>query len=140
MCHNHVHRSVELTRCTQTLKSKLDKCVQKTKKERKEHESIRDSTTRRLAHKLTGKKEKFEQKASKEEKCVRRGSPCDRLLIVIVREYIEALEEEMKVRNSLETNEQMIVEAKATVRVGIALSCGADAASKFLTRLPARGP
>ena len=60
----------ELTRRAQTLKSKLDKCVQKTKKERKEHESIRDSTTRRLAHKLTGKKEKFEQKASKEEKCV----------------------------------------------------------------------
>ena len=66
--------------------------------------------------------------------------PSDRLLIVIIREYIEALEEEMKVRNSLETNEQMIVEAKATVRVGIARSCGADAASEFLTRLPARGP
>ncbi|KAI4522562.1 hypothetical protein EV122DRAFT_287444 [Schizophyllum commune] len=88
----------ELEQQKKTLKSKLDKCVQKTKKERKEHESIRDSTTRRLAHKLTGKKDKFEQKASKEEK-----------------EYIEALEEEMKVRNSLETNEQMIVEAKATL-------------------------
>ncbi|KAL1746586.1 hypothetical protein HDZ31DRAFT_33791 [Schizophyllum fasciatum] len=88
----------ELEQQKKTLKSKLDKCVQKTKKERKEHESIRDSTTRRLAHKLTGKKDKFEQKASKEEK-----------------EYIEALEEEMKVRNNLEMNEKMIAEAQATL-------------------------
>ena len=56
----------------------------------------------------------------------RRRSPCGRMFIMIVREYIEALEEEMKVRNSLETNEQMIVEARATVRGEVASSelCG----------------
>ncbi|TRM63249.1 hypothetical protein BD626DRAFT_402883 [Schizophyllum amplum] len=88
----------ELEAQYKTLKAKLDKSVQKTQKERKEHEAMRDSTTRRLAHKLTGKKEKFEKKASKEE-----------------RDYVEALEEEMKVRNNLEMNEQMIAEAKATL-------------------------
>jgi septal ring factor EnvC (AmiA/AmiB activator) len=41
---------------------------EQTKKERKEHEALRDSTTRRFAAKITGKKEKFEAKASKEEK------------------------------------------------------------------------
>jgi hypothetical protein len=39
-----------------------------TKKERKEHEALRDSTTRRFAAKITGRKEKFEAKASKEER------------------------------------------------------------------------
>jgi hypothetical protein len=40
----------------------------KTRKERKEHEDLRDSSARRLAAKLTGRKEKFEAKASKEER------------------------------------------------------------------------
>jgi hypothetical protein len=39
----------------------------KTSKERKEHEDLRDSTTRRFAAKIIGRKEKFEAKASKEE-------------------------------------------------------------------------
>ncbi|KAJ7751571.1 hypothetical protein B0H14DRAFT_2981176 [Mycena olivaceomarginata] len=61
-----------------------------------EHEALRDSTTRRFAAKITGKKEKFEAKASKEEK-----------------EYIEALEKEMQYKRQQETLETLITEAKA---------------------------
>ncbi|KAJ6578810.1 hypothetical protein DFH09DRAFT_1148375 [Mycena vulgaris] len=68
----------------------------KTKKERKEHEALRDSTARRLAAKLTGRKEKFEAKASKEEQ-----------------EYVEALEKEMQEKRQLAMLEGMITEAKA---------------------------
>ncbi|KAJ6554489.1 hypothetical protein B0H19DRAFT_948367 [Mycena capillaripes] len=68
----------------------------KTTKERKEHEALRDSTTRRFAARLTGRKEKFEAKASKEE-----------------REYVEALEKEMQHKRQLETMETMIAEAKS---------------------------
>ncbi|KAK7055494.1 hypothetical protein R3P38DRAFT_2600445 [Favolaschia claudopus] len=67
-----------------------------TKKERKEHESIRDSTARRFAAKITGRKEKFEARASKEE-----------------REYIEALEKEMQQRRQQETLDTLIAEAKS---------------------------
>ncbi|KAJ7877986.1 hypothetical protein B0H14DRAFT_2712289 [Mycena olivaceomarginata] len=69
---------------------------EQTKKEKKEHEALRDSTTRRFAAKITGKKEKFEAKASKEEK-----------------EYIEALEKEMQYKRQQETLETLITEAKA---------------------------
>ena len=40
----------------------------KTKKEKKEHEAIRDSTTKRLTAKLTGRKAKYEEKTEKEER------------------------------------------------------------------------
>lgn len=40
----------------------------KAKVELKEHEKYRDSTFRRFAHKASGKKEKFAEKAAKEEK------------------------------------------------------------------------
>ncbi|KAJ7024888.1 hypothetical protein C8F04DRAFT_1130131 [Mycena alexandri] len=69
---------------------------EQTRKEKKEHEALRDSTTRRFAAKITGKKEKFEAKASKEEK-----------------EYIEALEKEMQHKRQQETLETLIAEAKA---------------------------
>jgi len=75
----------------------ISKLAKATKKERKEHESLRDSTARRLAHKLTGRKEKFEAKASKEE-----------------REYVEALEREMRERDALAAVEQLIKEANDT--------------------------
>nr|GAT55409.1 predicted protein [Mycena chlorophos] len=71
----------------------------KTKKERKEHEALRDSTARRFAAKITGRKEKFEAKASKEE-----------------REYIEALEHETQEKRRKESLEQLIVEAKRVKR------------------------
>lgn len=53
--------------------AKLKKLAQTTKKERKEHESLRDSTARRLAHKLTGRREKFEARESKEERYVQKS-------------------------------------------------------------------
>ncbi|KAJ7452055.1 hypothetical protein B0H11DRAFT_2288736 [Mycena galericulata] len=68
----------------------------RTTKERKEHEALRDSTARRLAHKLTGRKEKFEAKTSKEE-----------------REYVEALEKEMQEKRQLATLETLLAEAQA---------------------------
>lgn len=50
------------------IQKEVAQLAEKTKKERKEHEALRDSTGRRLAHKLMGKREKFEAKASKEER------------------------------------------------------------------------
>ncbi|KAF9074408.1 hypothetical protein BDP27DRAFT_1214248 [Rhodocollybia butyracea] len=69
----------------------------KTKKERKEHEELRDSTRRRLTARLKGKAgvEKLEAKKEKEE-----------------REYIEALENEMRERGKQTMLENMIDEAK----------------------------
>lgn len=49
---------------------RLEGLKQVTMRERKEHEALRDSTARRLAHKLTGRREKFARKASKEERYV----------------------------------------------------------------------
>ena len=49
---------------------KLEKLAAATKKEREEHVHIRDSTVLRLAHKLVGRKAKYEEKASKEERFV----------------------------------------------------------------------
>ncbi|KAJ7858665.1 hypothetical protein B0H14DRAFT_2748409 [Mycena olivaceomarginata] len=66
-----------------------------TKKERKEHEALRDSTMRRLAAKITGREEKFAEKASKEE-----------------REYIEALEKEMQQKRQREMLNAMVAKAK----------------------------
>ncbi|EEB93451.1 hypothetical protein MPER_07886 [Moniliophthora perniciosa FA553] len=51
-------------------KEKVDKLSQVTKKERKEHEKMRDSTARKLAARISGKKEEFEAKKEKEERHV----------------------------------------------------------------------
>jgi hypothetical protein len=51
-------------------KARISELAAKTKKERKEHEAIRDSVAKRFAHLLVGKKQKFAEKASKEERCV----------------------------------------------------------------------
>ncbi|KAF9262002.1 hypothetical protein L218DRAFT_453376 [Marasmius fiardii PR-910] len=75
------------------IKKNVEELAKVTKKERKEHESYRDSTGKRLAAKMTGKKQKFEARREKEE-----------------REYVEALESEMKERNNLKTIETMIAE------------------------------
>ncbi|KAG5340050.1 hypothetical protein C0989_002986 [Termitomyces sp. Mn162] len=73
----------------------LKKLSEATKKERKEHESLRDSTTRRLAHKLTGRKDQFQAMATKEE-----------------REYVEALEKEYAERDTYNLLVTMNEEAK----------------------------
>jgi hypothetical protein len=59
---------VELEKEAATLARKIAALERNTKKERKEHEDLRDSTTRRFAAKITGRKDKFEAKASKEER------------------------------------------------------------------------
>lgn len=50
------------------LKQNITLLAAKTKKERKEHETLRDSTSRRFAHKLIGKKQEYMAKESKEER------------------------------------------------------------------------
>ncbi|PPQ95779.1 hypothetical protein CVT26_015919 [Gymnopilus dilepis] len=80
-----------------TSKSQVEQLSQKTKKERKEHEALRDSTTRRLAHKLLGKKEQFEAKESKEERFAL---------------YVEALEREMTERDNQNAIQQLLTEAR----------------------------
>ena len=51
-----------------TIQKEVAQLAEKTKKERKEHETLRDSTSRRFAHKLLGKQQEFEALASKEER------------------------------------------------------------------------
>lgn len=49
---------------------RIEVYAQKTAKERKEHEALRDSTGKRLAHRLIGKRQQYEAKESKEERWV----------------------------------------------------------------------
>ncbi|KAJ3850444.1 hypothetical protein EV368DRAFT_45257, partial [Lentinula lateritia] len=80
-----------------SVKKEVKQLGEKTKKERKEHEELRDSTTRRLAARLKGKSglEKFEAKKEKEE-----------------REYVVALQNEMRERGKQTMLENMIEEAR----------------------------
>jgi len=64
---------------------KLKKVTQKVGKEYAEHKTYNESHMRRLAYKLGGKKEKFEAKASKEE-----------------REWLEAVQEELHCKRAVE--------------------------------------
>ncbi|KAH9477103.1 hypothetical protein JR316_0011019 [Psilocybe cubensis] len=77
---------------------RIIRLAEKTKKERKEHEALRDATTKRFAHKLLGKREKFEARESKEE-----------------REYVEALEREMTERDNLVNIQQLLDSAKSVM-------------------------
>ncbi|KAF5375425.1 hypothetical protein D9615_007935 [Tricholomella constricta] len=79
----------------QKSEAQLKKLSETTMKERKEHAALRDSTARRLAHKLTGRREKFEAKESKEE-----------------REYVEALEKELSEKDSQNVIRHILGEAK----------------------------
>ncbi|TFK29133.1 hypothetical protein FA15DRAFT_664449 [Coprinopsis marcescibilis] len=73
---------------------KITELAKQTKKERKEHERLRDSTARRLAAKLTGQKGKFEAREGKEE-----------------REYVEALQNEMVERDQSNMLNHLLAEA-----------------------------
>jgi hypothetical protein len=57
-----------LKRDSAALVPKIAGLERKTKKERMEHELQRDNSTGRFMAKLTGRKEKFDAKASKEER------------------------------------------------------------------------
>ncbi|KAJ3758970.1 hypothetical protein EV360DRAFT_42808, partial [Lentinula raphanica] len=85
------------------VKQEVKQLGAKTKKERKEHEELRDSTTRRLTARLKGKSgiEKYEAKKEKEE-----------------REYVEALENEMRERGKQTMLENMIKQAR-TVKLDL---------------------
>ncbi|ESK93279.1 hypothetical protein Moror_14542 [Moniliophthora roreri MCA 2997] len=85
----------DLEKQLRTTKENVERLSQATKKERKDHEKMRDSTARKLAARISGKKEKFEAKKEKEE-----------------REYVEALENEMRERGNMKMIEDMIEEGK----------------------------
>jgi len=78
-----------------TIQKEVAQLAEKTKRERKEHETLRDSTSRRFAHKLLGKAEEYEAKANKEE-----------------REYVQALEREVASRNNQSAVQQLLKEAR----------------------------
>lgn len=65
------------------------------RKELKEHESYRDSVMRRFAFKVSGKKEKFEQRAAKEE-----------------REYFDVLHQQHQATETQKSVEAMLAEAR----------------------------
>ena len=102
-----------------TIQKEVAQLAEKTKKERKEHESLRDSTGRRFAHKLMGKAEKYEAKANKEERYVGVAIfwALSLILTVYGREYVEALEREMIARNNLASVKQLLQEARNEVSV-----------------------
>lgn len=74
---------------------KLKVLTDKRKRELKEHESYRDSVMKRFAYKISGKTDKFEARAAKEE-----------------REYFDALQEEHQVDVSKANLHAMLQEAK----------------------------
>lgn len=73
----------------------VDQLDKKRQKELKEHASYRDSVMKRFAYKVVGKKERFEEKANKEEK-----------------EYFSALQEEHAAQSLLRGREEAMEDAK----------------------------
>jgi hypothetical protein len=73
---------------------KLKKLDRKRQKELQDHERYRDSVMKRFAFKVSGKKEKFEERAAKEE-----------------REYFEALQDEHQATEMKKNVEQMLDDA-----------------------------
>ncbi|KAF1837138.1 hypothetical protein BDW02DRAFT_566387 [Decorospora gaudefroyi] len=74
---------------------RVDELKPKSKVELKEHEKYRDSHFRRFAHKASGKKERFEEKAAKEEK-----------------EYFDAIQEQKSAEDELDYLKQLRAEAE----------------------------
>lgn len=76
---------------------RLAKINREVEKEYKEHQSYRDSHMKRLAYKLGGKKEKFADRATKEEK-----------------EWLDAVAGQLRVKKNLETLNAHLAEATKT--------------------------
>jgi len=74
---------------------RANKLKQQTASELKDHEKYRDSTFRRFAHKASGKKERFAEKAAKEEK-----------------EYFDAMQEQKSAEDELAYSKQLRDEAE----------------------------
>ncbi|KAJ7835939.1 hypothetical protein B0H14DRAFT_2363127, partial [Mycena olivaceomarginata] len=77
------------------LAAKIGSLEMQTKKERAEHEALRDSAARKFTAAITGRKERYAAEASKEE-----------------REYVEALEKEMQHKRQREALGTMLRDAK----------------------------
>ncbi|EOA86629.1 hypothetical protein ACJQWK_08975 [Exserohilum turcicum] len=75
---------------------RVDHLKRKTAIELKEHEKYRDSNFRRFAHKASGKKERFAEKAAKEEK-----------------EYFDAIQQQKSAEDELAYTRQLLHEAEA---------------------------
>ena len=76
-------------------RKRVNDLKKKTASELKDHEKYRDSTFRRFAHKASGKKEKFAEKAAKEEK-----------------EYFDAIQEQKSAEDELAYVKQLRDEAE----------------------------
>jgi hypothetical protein len=84
-----------------SVQKRLNELERVRQKELKEHESYRDSVMKRFAFKVSGKKEKFEERAAKEE-----------------REYFDVLQQEHQATEMKKSIETMLAEA-VRVRQGM---------------------
>ncbi|KAF2024058.1 hypothetical protein EK21DRAFT_104942 [Setomelanomma holmii] len=80
-----------------TINKRVADLKRKTAAELKDHEKYRDSNIRRFAHKATGRKEKFAEKAAKEEK-----------------EYFDAIQAQKTAEDELAYVKQLKTEAEST--------------------------
>ncbi|RDL38132.1 uncharacterized protein BP5553_05565 [Venustampulla echinocandica] len=87
-------------------------------KEKSSHEKYQDSTMRRLAYKMSGKRGEFEQKAAKEE-----------------RDYFEAVQAEFEASRSLEALQKNLKEAQQTKEEMDMVLVTHQAASEALDKL-----
>lgn len=78
--------------------SALRKLKSSLAKEQREHEEYRDSTMKRLAYRMSGKKEKFNSKAEKEE-----------------REYLEAVQKHFSAQQQVDTLKRNIHDAEVQI-------------------------
>jgi len=85
----------DLNRELSQTNSQIRTLTKKREREFKDHEKYRDSTVRRFAYRLGGKKEKFQQRATKEE-----------------REYFDALHDEHKAKEHRNILQSSLDEAK----------------------------
>lgn len=88
------------------------------KMELKDHEKYRDSNVRRFMYKATGKKEKFDQKAEKEE-----------------REYFDVLQEEQRTKSIRENIKEQLNAARQAHRELVDAAGRHDSAQQELDRL-----
>jgi chromosome segregation ATPase len=85
----------DLDQQIQSINKRVADLKRKTATELKDHEKYRDSNVRRFAHKATGRKEKFAEKAAKEEK-----------------EYFEAMQAQKSAEDELAYAQHLISEAR----------------------------
>lgn len=105
---------------------RVDELDRKRQKELKEHEKYRDSVMKRLAFKISGKQEKFKQRAAKEEQ-----------------EYFEALQQEHQANEMKKSVDNMLAQAlkvRADLEGQLARRQGAQAKLDSLYNCIFQGP